>query len=495
MKTIKREIEDGIEQCLMRGNVIAIAGPSKCGKTTLLRSLFKKAKEKSAFYDFGTEDMKNGVIAEIKPCGSSNHLLNLCRLGNFVYGEAAGSGASTVFIDNFPNDWLYGSCLVECVQRLRRNVRFVIVYNKAVYRKEFLDEHFMAWHEDFIAKELHPLNYGEILSARDEDCAQWCHERYGDVFSNSKTNDCEGEFVERLKMHFSEYLIYGGYPEVVGTGSHDEKVRLLQDICRNSMLSHGEGNEELLKLLAFRMGVNLRRSPFELDALLLGSNQPLWQKLWDLDQDYMCNGEIANESPSFVREIHRLQGCASSVYFYDTGVRNALVGDFRSVEERLFGRPWRLKISGIKDAIEDCSDIGALVRNGVFMELRRAGYFIRQCSLLGDFANENGAYSREDNAINDWKWDRFDAIDFIARKGNRKLAIKVAGPGEVIEEMPESFFLANPDFVPVYLYWDEFPNFSCDGSSIVLPCWIPWVHAMESGAYSDVYLKRKYAEA
>jgi len=402
---------------------------------------------------------------------------------------------NTVFIDNFPNDWIYGSCLVECAQQLKRNVRFVIVYGKAVYQKEFLSEPFMPWHEDSVAKELHPLNYGEILFAKDEDCVRWCHDKYAAVGCYVKADECESEFVERLKMHFSEYLIYGGYPEVVVAKSHDEKVRLLQDIYRNSMLLHGEENEGLLKLLAFRMGVNVRRSPFEIDAVLLGSNQSLWQKLWNLDQSYICNGEVANESPSFVREVHRFQGCASSVYFYDTGVRNALVGDFRSIEERLLGGPWRLQIAGIKDAVEDCSDVGALVRNGVFMDLKRTGYFIRQCSLLGDFANESGVYSHEDNTINDWKWDRFDAIDFIARKGNQKLAIKVAGPGEAIGEIPRSFFRANPDFVPVYLYWDKFPSLICDGSSIVLPCWIPWIQAVEGGAYSDAYLKRKYSSA
>jgi len=85
MRTIKRELEDSIDKDLRGGNVVAIAGPSKCGKSALLRNLFKKSRGKSAFYDFETEDVKNGVITEKRPCENYKHLLNLYRLGDFVY--------------------------------------------------------------------------------------------------------------------------------------------------------------------------------------------------------------------------------------------------------------------------------------------------------------------------------------------------------------------------------------------------------------------------
>lgn len=146
-------------------------------------------------------------------------------------------------------------------------------------------------------------------------------------------------------------LLYGCYPDIV-THPQDAKARLNQlahdnlykDILRLDGINKPTKLEKLLQALAFQIGSQV--SINELSSIIGLDHKTVDKYLSLLEQSF-----IIFRLPSFARNLRNELSSSSKYYFYDTGVRNAVIDDFRPIDLR--------------------QDHGALFENYIVAELQK----------------------------------------------------------------------------------------------------------------------------
>jgi uncharacterized protein len=170
-------------------------------------------------------------------------------------------------------------------------------------------------------------NLGEPLVGR----AHW-HE----MFPVSQEEISFHENYIETRRNLDERLIYGSYPEVYLLPNIDEKENYLRELVSSYLLKDiisfdGIRNSskvfDLLKLIAFQMGKEV--SLLELAKQLEMSKNTVEKYLDLLEKVYVLK-QIRGFSKNLRKEITK----SSRWYFWDNGVRNAVIGDFRNISFR-----------------------------------------------------------------------------------------------------------------------------------------------------------------
>jgi len=162
-----------------------------------------------------------------------------------------------------------------------------------------------------------------------------------------------------LREHLEEFLIFGAYPETLQSSTRNAKIEtiteiahsyLLKDILVFERVKRSQLLLNLLQLLAFQIGSEVSLN--ELATQLGMSVKTVQRYLVLLEQSFVIvrlNG--------FSRNLCKEITSKSKYYFYDNGIRNALVAQFNPLSQR--------------------NDIGQLWENFVFVErLKRRAYFL-----------------------------------------------------------------------------------------------------------------------
>lgn len=161
----------------------------------------------------------------------------------------------------------------------------------------------------------------------------------------------------QTKAHLEQRLIYGSYPEVILMDSLEDKRRYLQEIVNSYLykdileldgIRKSEKITKLLQLLAFQIGKEVSINEL---GQQLGLNKATVERYIDLLQKCFVLIPISAYSRNLRKEISKKQ----RYYFYDLGVRNAIIQQFNPLELR--------------------SDIGQLWENYVIVErLKKQSY-------------------------------------------------------------------------------------------------------------------------
>ena len=139
-----------------------------------------------------------------------------------------------------------------------------------------------------------------------------------------------------LKQKLSDYLIYGGYPRVLSAESKSEKLRILteitgsylfRDILSFERIKHPQLLLDMLRLLAFQVGSEV--SVNELSNKLNIDNKTVKKYLELLEKSFILF-KLRGYSGNLRKEITR----QSKYYFYDNGIRNAIIANFNSIDLR-----------------------------------------------------------------------------------------------------------------------------------------------------------------
>lgn len=153
-----------------------------------------------------------------------------------------------------------------------------------------------------------------------------------------------------LKNNLTDYLIYGSYPEVLTADTREEKGRILDEIVGSYLLKDIFELEkvkspkillDLLRLLAFQIGKEVSLSEL---ASQLGIDFKTVARYLDLFEKAFVVYNLRGFSRNLRKEITK----KSKYFFYDNGIRNAVIANFNSVELR--------------------NDIGQLWENFIVME-------------------------------------------------------------------------------------------------------------------------------
>lgn len=139
-----------------------------------------------------------------------------------------------------------------------------------------------------------------------------------------------------LKQNLENYLIFGSYPEVLTAGSREEKIQILEELVNSYIfkdilaLQQVKGAKillDLLKLLAFQVGN-------EVSLNELATNLSIDVKTVARYLDLLEKAFIITRLPAFSRNLRSEVVSTSKYFFYDNGVRNAIISQFNALDLR-----------------------------------------------------------------------------------------------------------------------------------------------------------------
>ncbi|MFA4817859.1 MAG: ATP-binding protein [Parcubacteria group bacterium] len=146
-----------------------------------------------------------------------------------------------------------------------------------------------------------------------------------------------------LKQKLPEQLIFGGYPAVMTAKTNLEKISTLEEIVNSYLLKDildlekVKGSKillDLLRLLAFQVGQEVSLSE-------LGGKLGLDYKTVARYLDLLEKSFILYNLRGFSRNLRKEITKKSKYYFYDNGIRNAIISNFNDLEMRDdTGRLW-----------------------------------------------------------------------------------------------------------------------------------------------------------
>lgn len=208
----------------------------------------------------------------------------------------------------------------------------------------------------------------------------------------------------------AERLIVGSYPEIFQLQEIKEKELylrelinsyLLKDILSYSGIRHSYKLLDLLRLIAFQIGSEVSYNEI---ANQLGMNKITVENYLDLLQKVFILFKLPSYSTNHRKEISK----GVKWYFYDNGIRNAVINDFRQVSLR--------------------NDIGMLWENYIISE--RIKY------------NE---YNQTGSQLYFWRNFQQREIDLIEVKDNRIQAYEIKYGKNSKSKIPLAFQTAYPD--------------------------------------------------
>ena len=283
---VNRLIFNTIKQKFFRGKAVIIVGPRQVGKTTLLRML--------------AADMDRKVL--VWNCDEPDVRRRLAEPTSTMLG-AETSGYDIVFIDEAQRVQNIGITLKLLIDNFPEK-QVVATGSSAIELSNSINEPLTGRKYEYV---LFPFSVEELIN---ENGAQE-----------------ERRLLERR-------LIYGSYPEVVNLPGEERETLtnlvssyLYKDIFSFQDVRKPEVIEQLLQALALQVGSEVS---FNELGRLLGLNSITVQRYIDLlEKSY-----VLFHLRSFSRNVRSELKKSRKIYFYDNGVRNALLGDYKPLALR-----------------------------------------------------------------------------------------------------------------------------------------------------------------
>lgn len=139
-----------------------------------------------------------------------------------------------------------------------------------------------------------------------------------------------------LNQQLPERLIYGAYPEVVTASPRAEKARILEELVHSYLLKdilelkRVKGSKtllDLLRLIAYQVGGEASLS--ELGSKIGADTKTVARYLNLFEKSF-----VLLNLRGFSRNLRKEVTKKSKYYFYDLGIRNAIISNFNPVDAR-----------------------------------------------------------------------------------------------------------------------------------------------------------------
>lgn len=289
---IRRQLQQTIENRLFKGKALIVFGPRQAGKSTLIETILK---DKEHVY-------LNGDDADTREILTNTTATKL---------KLVAGNKKIVFIDEaqrIPNIGLTLKLFTDQI----KDVQVIATGSSAFELSSQVNEPLTGRKYEFM---LYPLSFSEMVEAHG--------------FLQEK----------RLLEH---RLVYGYYPEIVtktGTGEEAELLKLLassylyKDLLMLEQVKKPLILEKLLKALALQVGSEVSYQEL---AQTTGSDPKTVEKYIDL----LEKAFVVFRLPAFSRNVRNEIKKGKKVYFYDCGIRNAIIGNFNAVGRTDIGALW-----------------------------------------------------------------------------------------------------------------------------------------------------------
>ncbi len=297
---IKRSLHSVIEKHLFTGKSILLLGSRQVGKTTLLKTISKQSNKEIIWLNGDNVDdrsLLNGI--------NSLKAKTLFPSGSFIIIDEAqrlDSAGLTLKI-------IHDSC---------ENIQLIATGSSSFELTDKIKESMTGRKWSF---KLYPVSLEELIE----------HIGLLDVIRTLETR-----------------MIYGSYPEVINNPSQEKKILtelvtdyLYKDVFTLKDIRKPDVLEKLIQALAFQIGNQV--STREISNLIKIDNETVERYIYLLEEAY-----VIFRLGSFSRNLRNELKRSKKIYFYDTGIRNAVINQFNPLQLR--------------------SDVGALWENFMIAE-------------------------------------------------------------------------------------------------------------------------------
>jgi len=263
------------------------------------------------------------------------------------------------------------------------NIKIIITGSSSFHIKNKTGESLAGRKIDY---NIYPLTFSEYLNQKgiEKDLNFNIFEK---IIDDKKYNPKDQLYKFDIENILNGVLIYGQYPHLI-KNPNDEKYLLnfvdsliFKDILELNLIEDKKLAKDLLKLLAFQIGNLINYS--ELANSLKADQRTIKRYIEIFEQSFILF-RLYRYSKKKRDEISK----SAKIFFYDTGVRNALIGDFSSLESR--------------------TDKGALFENFIVSEL------IKQDS-----------YSDQNCKFYYWRTKQGSEIDVVLEKGKELIGVEI----------------------------------------------------------------------
>ena len=282
---IHRFLEDKITGLLGKGKAIIIMGARQVGKSTLLESVFRQ--QSDVLWMSGDDVDVRELFSEM----TSSRLRAL--LGN----------SKTLIVDEAQRIPDIGLRLKLITDQIK-DVQVVATGSSSFQLASKVNESLMGRKREF---RMFPLAFGEMVA--------------------------HASLLEELRL-MPHRMVYGYYPEVVSNPGNEAVILkeladsfLYKDILAIEGVNKPDKLVRLLKALAFQIGSQVSYNEV---GQLVGLDSKTVERYVDiLEKSY-----IIFRLGSFSRNLRNELKQSRKIYFWDLGVRNAVIGNLAQVENR-----------------------------------------------------------------------------------------------------------------------------------------------------------------
>lgn len=281
---IKRDLEEIIKNRFGKGKAILLIGPRQVGKTTL----FNKLLEGKEYLFLNGDDP---TVRKILSNPNLEQLKNI--IGNY----------KIVFIDEAQRIDNIGLSLKLITDQLK-SVQLLVSGSSAFELNNQTQEPLTGRKWEY---HLYPISWAEF---------------------ESDVGYLKAE--QQLELR----IVYGMYPDVINNFGEEKEIlkQLTDSYLYKDILSYGgirkpEILEKLLRALAFQIGSEVSYNEL---AQLLGIDKKTVATYIDL----LCQAYVIFKLPSFSKNLRNEIKTNQKIYFYDTGVRNMVIGDLSPMNVR-----------------------------------------------------------------------------------------------------------------------------------------------------------------
>ncbi len=305
MEIIKRTLQDKIVENIKPGKAILIYGARRVGKTVMMHHIIDMYAGKTMLVN--GEDYDTLALLENRSVANYRHLLE---------------GVDLLAIDEAQNIPQIGNVLKLIVDEVP-NVSVLATGSSSFDLLNKTGEPLVGRSSQFL---LTPFSQKEIS---------------------------QQESLLETKQNLEARLIYGSYPEVVMMDSFEHKAAylrdivgayLLKDILAIDGLKNSSKMRDLLRLIAFQVGSIVS---YDEIGKQIGMSKTTVEKYLDLLEKVFVIYRVGTYSRNLRKEVAKVK----KWYFYDNGIRNAIIGAFTPLSVR--------------------QDVGALWENYILSERRK----------------------------------------------------------------------------------------------------------------------------
>lgn len=288
MTEIKRDLQTVLEQKIGKGKVLVLIGPRQVGKTTLLKTILSTLDLKNSvqYWNCDEIDVRNIFSKE-----SSSYFKSLVGTSKFIVIDEAQRIQNIGLIlkilhDNFPD------------------VQFAVTGSSSLDLSNTINEPLTGRKFEY---NLFPFSTNEL-------------------FHNTS-------MLEEIK-NLEKRLVFGFYPDVVNNPGEEKEILsnivssyLYKDVFEFQDIRKPALIEKLVQALALQVGSEVS---FNELGNLLGIDSVTVQRYVDL----LEKAYIIFHLHSFSRNVRNELKKSIKIYFYDNGVRNAVISNFSPCDFR-----------------------------------------------------------------------------------------------------------------------------------------------------------------